>query len=26
VIDTEHLDIEASTRMLVDFVVARCKA
>ena len=26
VIDTEHLDIEASTRMLVDFVVANCRA
>ena len=25
VIDTEHLDIEASTRMLVDFVVANCR-
>ncbi|CAG0993653.1 bifunctional enzyme CysN/CysC [Burkholderiales bacterium] len=25
VIDTEHLDIEASTRMLVDFVVASCR-
>jgi len=26
VIDTEHLDIEASTRMLVDFVVATCRS
>jgi adenylyl-sulfate kinase len=25
VIDTEHLDVEASTRMLVDFVVANCR-
>jgi len=25
VIDTEHLDVEASTSLLVDFVVARCR-
>jgi adenylyl-sulfate kinase len=25
VIDTEHLDVEASTRMLMEFVVAKCK-
>ena len=25
VIDTEHIDIETSTRMLVDFVVANCR-
>ena len=26
VIDTEHLDVEASTNLLVDYVVAACKA
>ena len=25
VIDTEHLDVEKSTRMLVEFVVANCR-